>query len=319
MADICFYHNADLDGHCSAAIVHKFNPKVELIGWNYGDSIPWDKIEAESKVWLVDISFKPDDMAQLADVAGDVVWIDHHISAVLSAPLVALSFDGVRAINEQSLEELRRRRPLLDPKGVEILRLGGRLEVVPSRNKTDAACLLTWRYFTNNGPPYVVSALSHWDSWKWIDFDERSKARVRALQFGLRSIDTENFLGDDSPWPPLLDKKPAYTEHIRKGEAIVKYQDEQSRILMKTAFETELDGHRVLAVNGTGGSTIFDSIVTNHPDCVALMPFHWSKGHWRVSLYSERIDCSKVAAAHGGGGHEGAAGFMCVKLPFTLR
>jgi len=34
---VCFYHSADLDGHCSGAIVRKVFPQAQLVGANYGD------------------------------------------------------------------------------------------------------------------------------------------------------------------------------------------------------------------------------------------------------------------------------------------
>ena len=44
MTPICFYHRADYDGVCSAAIVKKFVPDCELYGIDYGDPFPWDKV-----------------------------------------------------------------------------------------------------------------------------------------------------------------------------------------------------------------------------------------------------------------------------------
>lgn len=35
-----------------------------------------------------------------------------------------------------------------------------------------------------------------------------------------------------------------------------------------------------------------------------------------VSLYSETVDVGAIAKAHGGGGHKGAAGFVCDTLPW---
>ena len=40
----CFYHLADLDGHCSGAIVKYKYPDAELFGINYGQAFPYDKI-----------------------------------------------------------------------------------------------------------------------------------------------------------------------------------------------------------------------------------------------------------------------------------
>ena len=39
---------------------------------------------------------------------------------------------------------------------------------------------------------------------------------------------------------------------------------------------------------------------------------------WKVSLYSTKpeIDCGAIAKTYGGGGHVGAAGFVCNRLPW---
>jgi len=41
-------------------------------------------------------------------------------------------------------------------------------------------------------------------------------------------------------------------------------------------------------------------------------------GKWKVSLYSTKpeIDCGAIAKTFSGGGHKGAAGFVCDKLPW---
>jgi len=49
--------------------------------------------------------------------------------------------------------------------------------------------------------------------------------------------------------------------------------------------------------------------------------FSWAKTKWKVSLFSigHHADVSKIAVKHGGGGHPGASGFHCDKLPFKLK
>lgn len=44
MNPICFYHNADFDGLCSAAIVYRNVPGVELVGINYGDVFDFERV-----------------------------------------------------------------------------------------------------------------------------------------------------------------------------------------------------------------------------------------------------------------------------------
>jgi len=81
----CIYHNRDLDGYCSAAIVKKWYnkmieekqeeeamrnkgsyaayPEIKLIGWDYGRPIP----ELDGKpVIMVDVSFSPEEMLKVA-------------------------------------------------------------------------------------------------------------------------------------------------------------------------------------------------------------------------------------------------------------
>lgn len=45
-----------------------------------------------------------------------------------------------------------------------------------------------------------------------------------------------------------------------------------------------------------------------------------AKLQWKVSLYSTKstIDCGAIAKAFGGGGHAGAGGFVCDKLPWEV-
>jgi uncharacterized protein len=54
----------------------------------------------------------------------------------------------------------------------------------------------------------------------------------------------------------------------------------------------------------------------------ALMGFSFNGTSWLVSLYHARhrtdIDLSSIAIRNGGGGHKGACGFVCDKLPFNL-
>jgi nanoRNase/pAp phosphatase (c-di-AMP/oligoRNAs hydrolase) len=46
------------------------------------------------------------------------------------------------------------------------------------------------------------------------------------------------------------------------------------------------------------------------------MPFVFDGEQYTVSLYSKTVDVSEIAKKYGGGGHKGAAGFQCKKLPF---
>jgi len=78
----CFYHSADLDGHCSGAIVKHFNPECEMFPINYGQTFPWEKIQEDEWIYMVDFSLQPfEDMVKL-NQSCNLVWIDHHATAI---------------------------------------------------------------------------------------------------------------------------------------------------------------------------------------------------------------------------------------------
>lgn len=130
----CFYHSADLDGHCSAAIVKKFRPECEMIPIDHGDPFPWDSIYSDEKVYMCDFSLQPfSEMLRLDDIS-DLTWIDHHESAIN-----ALHESGVR----------------ID--GIQRNGLG--------------ACGYTWLYFSYMDMPHGVRLLAEYDVWDHRDPD----------------------------------------------------------------------------------------------------------------------------------------------------
>jgi hypothetical protein len=99
------------------------------------------------------------------------------------------------------------------------------------------------------------------------------------------------------------------------GKSAIKYRDNYCAGLCKSyGHETEIDGQKAYACNqfmfGSGG---FGERFNQYPVCLAYI--HDGK-KFSVSLYSTTIDVSIIAKKHGGGGHKGAAGFVCEELPF---
>jgi uncharacterized protein len=301
----CFYHSADLDGKCSAAIVQRKWPEIELIGINYGQDFPWDDVERDEingaglpLIAMVDFSLQPfDDMLRLREMTPHVIWIDHHKSALEEAD----------AAGWTTIE-------------------GGRKDVHPTDNPLCVAglrrvgigaCVLTWEYLFPNEPvPRAVQLLGEYDVWDHSDPD------CLPFQYGARS---ESLEADHPMWVFLLgDESAKWVDSITKaGKTIMKHQAGQNTGHARTlCFDAELDGLNLLVANaGPTNSQFFDS--KYDPEKYhAMCLFQWRpKGNsWTVSLYSDRddVDVSKVCKARGGGGHKGAAGFQCVDLPFTL-
>ena len=104
MRTYVFYHNADFDGVCSAALFAKkwrdASPASEprilhsapiMHGINYADNFPWDILKPEDHVFMVDFSLPMEDMKRLNDTVAQFTWIDHHKTAMNEAAEVGFA------------------------------------------------------------------------------------------------------------------------------------------------------------------------------------------------------------------------------------
>ncbi len=93
---ICFYHSADLDGKCSAAIVKMAHPECVLYRINYGQPFPWQLVKEHANVWMVDYGLQPfSDMEKLNEMC-HLVWIDHHKTAIADMEKSSQEFEGIQ-------------------------------------------------------------------------------------------------------------------------------------------------------------------------------------------------------------------------------
>ena len=345
-----FYHSADLDGHCSGAIVKSKYPDAIMYPINYGDKFPWDDVPSfvsDDTVFVVDFCLQPfSDMARLCNRA-KVIWIDHHKSAIESY----LDFTS---------------------------RFNSYLPITRRTDMSKAACELTWEHIYPEEPiPLTVKLLSLYDSWTYQGHELESK--VLPFQMRLRMMNLDPKFGKDAwKWRDLLQMEECgvLTQYLSEGELLLQYDDEQKKKYCRTfAFETELvpfcdicnrktagnydpnvcehqPHYKAIAVNlGHTSSKVFDSVWKKKcPDCfdgkrqvidelsvvervhcltcdgksyiepydVMLTFCRGKRKEWNVGLYSTKpdIDCGAICKTFGGGGHKGAAGFQVEELPF---
>lgn len=331
MKTACIYHSIDLDGWMSAAIVrHWFEIElkkafdyaitqseefqsnwrsgtIDFIGYNYGQPIP--DLSKYDRVIMCDISFPKEEMINLYENK-DLIWLDHHISAINESKhsAVILSYDDANGIRDTKF----------------------------------AACELTWKYFFSNpidkygeleeqNPmPEIVRLLGLYDSFRHKGTDEETK--VLEFQYGARAYikNYENAyeyllktIGDD------LNSKMALEFIHVAGKSIYQYLCTEAKQVYKNGFKIKLfEPQEIISDNGSYDSILrkficinkerFNSInfgINYHKDgydgCAC---FHYDgvAKVWRFSLYNDNglVDCSVIAKQFGGGGHKGAAGFI---------
>ena len=316
MYKVKIFHHDDADGYASAYLVSKAlkNSKwdsLEFIEMNYNKEFPLDIIDENTQVYIVDYSINPEDMIKLLRITTDIIWIDHHISAInkyddwmdlieessginnisgirvngLSASaLCYLYFFG--GWTENALQELRDTSINED----EVLK------VLTSDFKDKAS---EWIYLIDS-----------WDIWR------PNVPQAEQLQIAISnqlSIDLMSHIDNNSK---LLEY------FLEKGKNYIEYRDIWSSGFMKRyGFETiieDLDGYfrKIFVANlGNANSKFFGSLIDDY-DAVVTMCFNGED--WNYSIYSNKdyFDCSKIASHFGGGGHKGASGFR-LNQPFT--
>ncbi len=185
MNTLCLHHN-DADGRACGAIIRRaLGTDVSLYEMDYGDSLPLDLVVVADHILIVDFSLPKEEMVKLA-AYHQITWIDHHKSAIDEMDGTADGWAGVRDTSE-------------------------------------AACVLTWRYFFPNQPvPKAITLIGDRDIWRWAEQD------TGAFNEGLYQHYTRP--NNDDLWSPLLDDDPKQLARmielggtIREVSACVKF------------------------------------------------------------------------------------------------
>lgn len=272
-------HDKDLDGFTSGAIIkmalEEKNADYQLIGYDYGQPFPWDKIPRKSTVIMADVSLPMEEMYDLAYYTDfKFTWIDHHKSDI--EEFLASDADVIRAIPA-------------------------------SLDSRFAACELCWKYFFPERPiPLAIELLGKYDTWRDNGTNYWDEV-ILPFQYGMRLYCTgpETF-----PMGVISDK--AYVDEITKiGQAILKYQANVDAYAAKGAFEIDFKGYRAICMNGGGTNSQAFKTVYDEAKHDLMMPFRFNGKFWTFSIYTTKdIDCSVLAKELGGGGHAKSAGFQ---------
>jgi oligoribonuclease NrnB/cAMP/cGMP phosphodiesterase (DHH superfamily) len=293
-----FYHS-DNDGQCAGFWVKEIAPSfvkepMKMYKMDYGISFPFEDIVPNEYVFIVDYSIEPAEMDKLLKITQNVVWIDHHITAIekykdYSNEIKGLRVDGV------------------------------------------AGCMLTYCYLAymvncdtgeeikkfdllmTNDAPRFTKLIADYDVWTFIYGDD-----TRNFQKGFSLYPHEP---DAKIWEELYDEDIS-SQHlslvntmIDQGKTITAYRYNLMKdYCEKKGFETSLAGYdNCYAVNmGMIGSD--DFIAPNVKNYDVLIGFSFDGSNWNYSLRSSKVDVSEIAKKYGGGGHNAAAGFSSETL-----
>ncbi len=271
---IGIYHNRDLDGFTSGAIIKLKYPDATLIGHDYGEPIP--KLPDEEDIIMADVSFPMEDMKYISVRSNSFTWIDHHISSMKD-------FEKYIVVKPHYISAV------LDT--------------------TIAACEGTWNHlFPDELMPEAVRLLGEYDTWRNQN-EYRWENEILPFQFGIRMMcnSAESFPVE------VFENYELVEEIIERGKIVLEYQRQVNALqCKKAAFEMDFHRYRAICLNGGGfNSDVFKSVYDEEKHDIMMM-FQFNGKFWTISLYTtnDAIDCSEIAKARGGGGHKKTAGFQ---------
>jgi len=275
----CFYHSADLDGHCSGALIKMVHLDCKMIGIDYGDVFPWDTIKQDEPVFMVDFSLQPFEDMEKLNKTSCLTWIDHHKSAIESAHT-----RGFLA-NAQALEVGK------------------------------GACQLVYEFLHPNKPiPTFVKLLAEYDVWDHSDprtlafqygMRQQKDTSPENIEFWMGLFDTERVMRITEDGGIILDYQ--NTENGKYAFACA-FETELDG-LKCIAMNKMLTNSKVF-------DSVWDK---EQYQAMLLFGFRKGSWTVSLYSDREDVDVSAIAKARGGGGHKGAAGFQCDELPFSLK
>ena len=279
----CFYHD-DMDGICSAQIVKMRHPDAECFEIDYGNGFPEDTIKLADTVFMVDYGLQP--FSRMIELSKNcnLVWIDHHKTAIDEYGRSGISLAGIRDVNL-------------------------------------SACELTWKFFfPDRKTPVYVKLLGDFDCWRNEDKKVWNE-EIDPFEMGMLSLSDEDVRPGGRIWNDFeMFGDVSVQAMIRNGQAIIKYlRKHNSDACRKYAFDVWIGGYNFITLNTVHrGSQQLESVYDEKKHD-GMCVYRWNGNGYTFSLYSTKanVDCGKICMFFDGGGHKGAAGGRWSKREFA--
>ncbi len=278
MSKLVIYHAGCSDGWCSAWLFKQCFPAAELMAAQYGEPPP--DVTQRDEVFVVDFSYPRAVMLHMiAQCRGNITVLDHHKTA--EKELAGICDQCARTGREEGLIRL----PVVT---FDMAKSGARL-----------AFEYLWARQLFHGPcPWLVDYTEDRDLWKWeLPQSREVNAAIRSYPM---DVGTWDFLDVQTPAKLAIE-----------GGAILRDQLQTVAAHVSKAWEIEIAGHKVLAVNATTMiSEVAGELAKGRPFGATFFDRGDGFRIWSLRSRDGGIDVSEIAKANGGGGHRNAAGFQ---------
>jgi uncharacterized protein len=146
--------------------------------------------------------------------------------------------------------------------------------------------------------PWIVDYTADRDLWLWkLPFSKEINSALRSYPMTFES------------WNTLANRRAH--DLIGEGQAIQRMESQFVANAVKSAWEIEIDGHKVLCTNAVGSlvSEIGGELAKGRPFGATFFVNEKQK-IWSLRSREGGVDVSEIAKRRGGGGHRAAAGFQ---------
>lgn len=292
MKHLIIYHAHCNDGFGAAWAAWKSlksNGLVELHAASYGKEPPYELINEDIVVHIVDFSYPPDTMLTICQAANNVVWLDHHKTAI-----EAWAQYGVMDNYPDNL--------------------------YAKLDTSYSGSMLAWNYYhPDRQPPRIIEHINDRDLWlfklketKAVHLNLNTLAKdLEVWDLMIQATDASGF---------------EFKKFVAEGEAISRYYKQLiQNILSTNKVEVFIDGVRGLACNCPGAlASDLGHELANESGTFGMTWEELKSGKEKISLRSNgNFDVATIAKSFDGGGHKNAAGFVlspdsprCVRIRF---
>jgi oligoribonuclease NrnB/cAMP/cGMP phosphodiesterase (DHH superfamily) len=262
---------SDFDGICAGAIVKYKYPDTIMHPIDYGYPFPWDEIDKDDTVYMVDFSLEPFSEMEKLNSLCKLEFIDHHKTVI------------------EELENKNCHIPGLRVNGI-------------------GACHLTWMYlFPDEKVPKSVFWLGKYDVWQLnediIDFQYGMNAVAEGYTVPGSNFWVKLFTGESE-----IQTIKNNGRIIRVYEEQRDKQRVRSCSFERTLFGKYFS--LCCSTSGKTSSRLFDSVENRDKYDLLCWFSTMTNGKWKITLCTENpdIDAGEICKALGGGGHKAIGG-----------
>jgi len=272
----CYHHN-DADGRCAAALIYNFRA---------GDKKVIDMIEVSYKDVIDVEAIHKNELIYIVDFS----FKPEVMKRVLKKTKNIFWIDHHKTAMEYDY-------------GIDLAGI---------RSNDASGCELVWRFINGRAceAPMAIQLIGDYDTWtfKHGETSDLFHIGLQNLKHGPK----------ESIWRELFNSKNDWRVEkiIEEGKICQSFRNVFCEDYTTTfGFETLFAGYRCYALNlYKFGSKAFGDKIKKFDICLA---FAFDGEQWAIGLYSEKVDVGRLAKdSFQGGGHTGAAGFVCKELPF---